>query len=170
MQLYAIQRHGALTQFPTVRVGLEQDLPSGGALSNPNDRELIKGLEDAMIDAFGYVIVELKCKAIAGQGSVDLSSKLLRPQHVSSLMAAVEQHKVSALDLSGNHLGAAGAEHLVAALKANTTITELVLWGNGLVLWGNGFDDAAEQALKAAVNSGVAVVLQPFEVEELEPL
>jgi hypothetical protein len=163
VQLYAIQRHGALTQFPTVRVGLEQDLPSGGALSNPNDRELIKGLEDAMIDAFGYVIVELKCKAIASQGSVDLSSKLLRPQHVSSLMAAVEQHKVSALDLSGNHLGAAGAEHLVAALKANTTVTELVLWGNG-------FDDAAEQALKAAVNSGVAVVLQPFEVEELEPL
>jgi hypothetical protein len=56
-----------------------------------------------------------------------------------------------------------GATAVANALRSNTTITELVLWGNG-------FDDAAEQALKAAVNSGVAVVLQPFEVEELEPL
>ena len=49
VQLYAILRDGALNRYPTVMVLEEKFMPSGGALANPNDRALVKGLEDKMI-------------------------------------------------------------------------------------------------------------------------
>ena len=124
VQLYAIKRDGALNRYPKVEVGSEEWMPSGGALSNPDDQALVKGLEDKMIDAYGTAIVELKCKA-AGDGGVDISKKMLRPQHVGALFAAVERYQVTELDLSYNQLGAEGGALVAAALKTNTTLTRL---------------------------------------------
>ena len=61
----------------------ERDMPSGGALSNPNDQALVKGLEDKMINAYGTAIVELTCK---GGRYVELDKKMrevwkAHPQH-----------------------------------------------------------------------------------------
>ena len=124
VQLYAITRDGALRCFPEVEVLSEEDMPSGGDLSNAKDRALVKGLEDKMIDAYGTAIVELKCKA-AGDGYVDLSKKMLRPQHVGALFGAVERYQVAELDLKNNQLGAEGVALVAAALKTNTTLTKL---------------------------------------------
>ena len=124
VQLYAIKRDGALNRYPKVKVLSERDMPSGGALSNPNDKALVKGLEDKMIDAYGTALVELKCKA-ALYGRVDLSKKMLRPQHVGALFAAVERYRVAELDLEFNQLGAEGGALVAAALKTNTTLTRL---------------------------------------------
>ena len=123
VQLYAIKRDGALNRYPQVEVLGGEFMPSGGALSNPNDKALVKGLEDKMIDAYVPAIVELKCKA--GGRRVDLSCKMLRPQHVGALFAAVERYRVAELDLTNNQLGAEGGALVAAALKTNTTLTEL---------------------------------------------
>ena len=125
VQLYAIKRDGALNRYPEVKVLREKDMPSGGALSNPNDQALVKGLEDKMIDAYGTALVEVKCKAAGGE-KVDLSSKMLRPQHVGALFAAVERYQVAKLNLGYNQLGAEGGALLAAALKTNTTLTALL--------------------------------------------
>ena len=125
VQLYAIARDGALNRYPKVEVLGEEFMPSGGALSNPNDQALVKGLEDKMIDAYGTALVELKCKA-AGRGErVRLDAKMLRPQHVGALFAAVERYRVRKLDLQYNQLGAEGGALVAAALKKNTTLTKL---------------------------------------------
>ena len=102
----------------------EGAMPSGGALSNPNDKALVTALEDKMIEAYGTALVEVKCKA-AGGGRVDLGCKMLRPQHVGALFAAVERYKVAELDLAMNQLGAAGGALVAAALETNTTLTTL---------------------------------------------
>ena len=125
VQLYAIKRDGALNHYPKFMVTGEEDMPSGGALSNPNDQALVKGLEDKMIDAYGTAIVELKCKAARRGERMDLSCKMLRPQHVGALFAAVERYQVAKLNLSWNQLGAEGGALVAAALKTNTTLTEL---------------------------------------------
>ena len=124
VQLYAIKQDGALHRYPKVEVVIEDQMPSGGALSNPNDQALVKGLEDKMIDAYGTAIVELKCK-VAGGEEVDLSKKMLRPQHVGALFAAVERYQVAELSLGNNQLGAEGGALVAAALKTNTTLIEL---------------------------------------------
>ena len=77
-----------------------------------------------MIEAYGTALVELKCKAAGGE-KVDLSTKLIRPQHVGVLFAAVERYKVAELDLDNNQLGATGGALLAAALKTNITLTTL---------------------------------------------
>ena len=124
VQLYAIQLDGALNRYPKVEVTDEDHMPSGGALANPNDKALVTGLEDKMIEAYGTALVELKCKAAGGK-RVDLNRKMLRPQHVGALFAAVERYKVTELNLELNQLGAAGGELVAAALKTNTTLTTL---------------------------------------------
>ena len=124
VQLYAIERDGGLNRYPKVEVLNEGHMPSGGDLSNPNDQSLVKGLEDKMINAYGTAIVEVKCKAAGGE-EVDLNKKMLRPQHVGALFAAVERYQVTALDLSWNQLGAEGGALVAAALKTNTTLTYL---------------------------------------------
>ena len=125
VQLYAIKRDGALHRYPKVEVLNERFMPSGGALSNPKDQALVKGLEDKMIDAYGTALVEVKCKAVS-YGEVDLSQKMLRPQHVGALFAAVERYQVAELDLRANQLGAEGGALVAAALKTNTTLTTLM--------------------------------------------
>ena len=124
VQLYAIKRDGALNRYPKVEVLGENYMPSGGALSNPDDKALVKDLEDKMIEAYGTAIVEVKCKA-AGGGYVYLDRKMLRPQHVGALFAAVERYQVDMLNLDFNQLGAEGGALVAAALKTNTTLSYL---------------------------------------------
>ena len=126
MQLYAIKRDGALNRYPEVKVHGEQYMPSGGALSNPNDQALVKELEDKMIDAYGTALVEVKCKAARRGEMVWLDRKMLRPQHVGALFAAVERYQVAKLDLEYNQLGAEGGALVAAALKTNTTLVHLM--------------------------------------------
>ena len=57
---------------------------------------------------------------------MNLDRKLLRPQHVGSLMAAVEKHQVAALILNGNQLGPEGGAKLAEALKTNTSLRFLL--------------------------------------------
>ena len=130
VQLYAIKRDGALHRYPEVEVLNEGEMPSGGALSNPNDQALVKGLEDKMIDAYGTALVDVRCKTprvdpFTGGEKVDLFRKMLRPQHVDALFAAVERYQVAALKLTYNQLGAKGGALVAEALKTNTTLTEL---------------------------------------------
>ena len=125
VQLYAIERDGALNRYPQVQVLGEYAMPSGGDLSNPNDQALVKGLEDQMIDAYGTALVELKCKAARRGERVDLSCKMLRPQHVGALFAAVGRYHVAELNLDSNQLGDEGGALVAAALKTNTTLIEL---------------------------------------------
>ena len=78
-----------------------------------------------MIDTYGHAIVENICgKAKEGE-KVGLNAKLLRPQHVGSLMAAVEKHQVAELNLYGNQLGPEGGAKLAEALKTNTSLRYL---------------------------------------------
>ena len=56
---------------------------------------------------------------------MDLGYKMLRPQHVGALFAAVERYRVAKLHLYGNQLGDEGGALVAAALKTNTTLTEL---------------------------------------------
>ena len=76
VQLYAIQRDGRLKQYK--RVGMvESDMPSRGALSNPDDKALVKGLEDQIIDVYGRAIVEIKCSKAKEGELVGLGLKML---------------------------------------------------------------------------------------------
>ena len=120
VQLYAIKRDGRLHQYARV-VMVESHMPSRGALSNPDDEALVKGLEDQIIDVYGHAIVEIKCRAAAkakegkeGPLVVDLSFKMLRPQHVDSLINACNKYKVAELYLQGNQLGRDGGLKLVS--------------------------------------------------------
>jgi hypothetical protein len=150
VQLYAITRYGRLHQYK--EVAMVESVPSRGALSNPDDKALVKGLEDQIIDVYGRAIVEIKCsKAEEGQ-PVLLVRKMLRPQHVESLMAAVNKYRVAKLNLYGNQLGPEGGAKLAKALKTNTSLKELDVASNGL-------DDSAKQALRAAAGSRVALNL-----------
>ena len=112
--------------------GVDKDLPSDGILSNPNDKPLVTEIQDKMIDTYGHAIVENICgKAKEGE-MVPLYAKLLRPQHVGSLMAAVEKHQVAKLNLDANQLGPEGGAKLAEALQTNTTLTKLDLMDNQL--------------------------------------
>ena len=125
VRLHAILLDGTLNPYPQVKVESEQYMPSGGDLSNPGDKALVKSLEDKMIEAYGNALVEAKCKAAGGETVVDLSAKMIRPVHVNALFAAVECYKVAVLKLDTNQLGAAGAVKLATALKTNATVTSL---------------------------------------------
>ena len=121
VELYAILRDGKLHQYPEVKI-VESFLPSGGALSNEDDRPLVRALEDKMIEVYGKVIVELMCKP---GGEVDLAGKMLRPMHMEALGAAVARYAVKELHLGFNQLGDEGAKQLAAALRGNETLEVL---------------------------------------------
>ena len=121
VELYAILRDGELHQYPRVRI-VEEFLPSGGALSNEDDRPLVRALEDKMIEVYGKVIVELMCKP---GGRVELNAKMLRPMHMEALGEAVARYGVKALNLTSNQLGDEGAKQLAAALRGNKTLKVL---------------------------------------------
>ena len=121
--LYGIKRDGSLTQYPEVEFTGFDDLPSQGALSNPDDRASVKGLEDQMISAFGGVVAEIMCKADGDK--VYLFNKMLRDEHVDALAAALAKYEVAEVNLNGNQLGPEGAAKLAEALKTNTTLKVL---------------------------------------------
>ena len=143
VQLYGIRRNGRLQQCPKVFVLNEQDMPSQGALSNPADKALVQDLEDKMIEAYGKVIVEIKCKADAG-GNVLLNAKMIRDCHVEALCEAVNKYKVKKLNLGHNQLGDAGAEAIAAMLRTNRSLTYLTLRYNKI-------GDAGKKAVREAV-------------------
>ena len=121
-ELYAILVDGRLHRYPKVSVFRKEYMPSGGALSNPDDKAAVQGLEDAMIAAYGKGTIEKACKA---GGRVQLSHKMLRDSHVPALVDAVEAYKVEELHLNFNQLGVDGAKALAEWLAANTTTTIL---------------------------------------------
>ena len=121
VQLYAIKRDGRLHQYKAVKM-FERDMPSGGALSNPDDKALVKGLEDRIIDVYGRAIVEITCRKAKKGEAVGLGYKMLRPQHVEPLMAAVNKYRVTKLRLGSNQLGPKGGKKLAKALKTNTSL------------------------------------------------
>ena len=121
VELYAILRDGKLHQYPEVKI-VESFLPSGGALSNEDDRPLVRALEDKMIEVYGKVIVEVMCKR---GGRVDLHAKMLRPMHMEALGEAVARYGVKELYLPNNQLGDEGAKQLAAWLRGNETLEEL---------------------------------------------
>ena len=125
MQLYAISRDGRLKQYQRVVMDV-RDMPSRGALSNPDDEALVKGLEDRIIDVYGRAIVEITCSKAKEGVRVNLVGKMLRPQHVESLMAALNKYRVARLNLGENQLGPEGGAKLAKALKTNTTLKELL--------------------------------------------
>ena len=97
-------------------------MPSGGALSNPKDKEAVLTLEDQMIEAYGKTIAVSKCKA---GGEVDLSNKMLRAVHMDALGGALATFSVVSLNLERNQLGPTGGATLAGALKGNTTLKSL---------------------------------------------
>jgi len=121
----------------------DDDMPSQGALSNPNDKALVQDLEDKMIEAYGPVIVEILCKAGAG-GKVNLEGKMIRASHAKALCEAVNKYEVKGLRLYGNQLGDAGAEAIAAMLRTNRSLTSLDLQENKI-------GAAGKQALRKAV-------------------
>ena len=125
VQLYAIKRDGRLNQYEKVQMNQSGWMPSRGALSNPDDKALVKGLEDQIIDVYGRAIVEIKCSKAKEGEAVLLGAKMLRPQHVESLMAAVNKYRVTEMDLKLNQLGPEGGAKLAEALKTNTSLTRL---------------------------------------------
>ena len=143
VQLYGIKRDGSLRQCPEVVVTNEEQMPSQGALSNPADKALVQDLEDTMIEAYGKVIVEIKCKAGVG-GKVDLGAKMIRDCHVEALCEAVNKYEVKELGLGYNQLGDAGAEAIAAMLRTNRSLTLLVLFSNRI-------GDAGKKAVREAV-------------------
>ena len=121
VELYAILRDGKLHQYPRVKI-FERGMPSGGELSNEDDRPLVRALEDKMIEVYGKVIVELMCKP---GGKVNLRAKMLRPMHMEALGAAVARYGVKELNLNANQLGDEGAKQLAAWLRGNETLEYL---------------------------------------------
>ena len=95
-------------------------------LANPNDKALVEDIEDQIIDAHGHAIVEIKCSKAEEGEMVLLAAKMLRPQHVESLMAAVNQYRVTKLLLGGNQLGPEGGAKLAEALKTKTSLKVLL--------------------------------------------
>ena len=124
VELYAIKRDGSLHQYPQVKVEDEEYMPSGGALSNPNDKGTVKGLEDTMIVAYGKALAVKACEKGAGS-AVDLSKKMIRAVHVDALGKAVNKHRVASLNLKTNQLGAEGAQALATVLRDAPTLTSI---------------------------------------------
>ena len=126
--LHGIARDGSLTQYKGVEYTGNGDLPSDGALSNPNDATAVKLLEETMIEAHGKTIVVHECKKKAGSGErVGLNHKLLRASCVPALSKALNEHKVARLDLGGNQLAQGdGAARIVEMLQANPQLTKLM--------------------------------------------
>jgi len=142
--LFGIERDGSLRQCPRVTVRGDGDMPSQGALSKLSDKALVRGLEDTMIDAYVPVLVELKCKAGAGGGDVNLNLKMIRDCHAEALCQAVNKYEVEELQVSYNQLGDAGAAAIAAMLRTNRSLTVLYLSDNKI-------GDAGQKVLREAV-------------------
>ena len=78
--------------------------------------------DSQIIDVYVRAIVEIKCSKAEEGEEVLLGAKMLRPQHVESLMAAVNKYRVTKLFLHNNQLGPEGGAKLAEALKTNTSL------------------------------------------------
>jgi len=145
-RLYSIKRDGSLKQYERVIVDGEEHMPSKGDLSNPDDRAKVQALEETMIEAYVPAIVEIKCKAGAGGGIVNLHMKMIRVSHVEALFKAVNKYEVKELVLDDNQLGDAGAEAIAAMLRTNRSLTFLLLRGNKI-------GDAGAEAIVAMLRT-----------------
>ena len=124
--LYGIARDGSLRQYPQVIYNGDGDLPSDGALSNPNDATAVKLLEDTMIEAHGKAILVHECNKAGSGERADLDMKLLRGSCVPALAKALNEHKIAKLNLYGNQLAQGdGAARIVEMLQANPQLTYL---------------------------------------------
>ena len=86
-RLYAVGTDHRIVPFTSVEFTSDGDLPSQGLLSCEDDRPLIVSIEEQMISAFGHAVVRARC---AGWPPIiDLSSKMLRDEHVATLTEAV---------------------------------------------------------------------------------
>ena len=150
--LYGIKRDGSLHQCPKVMVREKWEMPSSGALSNWADRDLVKALEDKMIEAYGTVIVEIKCKAGAG-GTADLNFKMLRDCHVEALCEAVNKYEAKKLFLQFHQLGDEGAAAIARMLRTNRSLTMLDLSRSDTI------GDAGKKALREAVKGRKGFIL-----------
>ena len=133
--------------------GGSRALPSQGALSNPNDKALVQALEDTIIDAYGKVLLESKCKAGAG-GAVYAHASMIRDCHMEALCEAVNKYEVKKLILGTNMLEDAGAEAIAAMLRTNRSVTHLDLRGNQKI------GDAGKKALREAVEGRKGFILR----------
>ena len=104
------------------QVEYEWAMPSGGDLSNPKDKEVVRKLEDQMIEAYGKTIAVSKCKV---GGEVDLSNKMMRAVHMDALGEALAKFSVVSLKMTNNQLGPTGGATLADAIKGNTTLKSL---------------------------------------------
>lgn len=134
VKLVSVLRDGSLVRHNEVKVlgnPEEKQLPSDGDLSNPNDTELVKQLEDKMVDAHGYAMITSKFRMAMKEKHerktkvntliVNLDNKLLRPQHVDALMKEAMEYVEKSerpgllqleLWLAGNQLGPEGGKIL----------------------------------------------------------
>jgi len=124
VNIYALTANGAIHPYSKVKVLGAQSMPCRGELTVEADREMIRALEDEMVDVYGAAIVEKVCRAERDGGVVDLSNKMLRASSVPSiargLLRASMEHMIKTLDLSSNQLGAEGAAALAPILAGGT--------------------------------------------------
>lgn len=123
--LYAIKTDGELNQYPEVSVVGGTVMPSGGDLSNPNDKAVVKGLEDTIIEEYGKALAVNKCKEAGAGGTVNLKLKMLRASCVDTLFKAVDEFKVEVLNLNENQMGKEGAKAIGEALAGNQSLKQL---------------------------------------------
>ena len=92
--MYAVTTDGRIHQYPKVTVVRDEYMPSGGDLTNPNDRKLIEGREETILEAYGKAVVVKACAEKGGK--VDLSAKMLRAP-AASIMTEDFMHGVTDL-------------------------------------------------------------------------
>merc|ERR1712203_335521 len=183
VKLVSALRDGTLVRHDEVKVlgdPEERQLPSHGDLSNPDDRALVKQLEDKMVEAHGHAIIASKFRMAIKEKrekekrerkeimtlEVNLDQKLLRPQHVDALMKAAKEYLEQAerpgllqlqLWLKGNQLGAEGANKLSQYVAQGGKTMGMGL--TTLNLKDNGLDDDAKENLRKVAGAYRSMVL-----------
>lgn len=124
VQLYAVLLDGQLHQYPKVKVRDAQFMPTGGELTKPEDRTIIKEIEDRMIEAYGVGLVWKACEADDLNGTVELTNKMLRACHMKELGEALASTNltmpVTVLNLQANELGVTGIVQLASVLSSES--------------------------------------------------
>lgn len=97
-EMYAAARDGKLKRFSDISFdgGAASDMPDQGAFSVESDREIVRGLQNDIIKAFGHAMICQACKDVT-QTRLHLNGKMLQDQHMSTLcssMALMAQLKV----------------------------------------------------------------------------
>ena len=102
-------------------------LPTQGQLSNPNDAELVKGIEEQITKVHGFGVLEHTCLEAAakppGERWVRLENKVLTAVHMEPLIRACEKYEVEVLNILNNQtLGAEGGYALAKALSGSKSL------------------------------------------------